>query len=246
MEMNGAASTVVAVAAMDVQTEQDVTDLSPFELATSQTAVVAAGAPTAMFAEPFHAAVSATEAAPMQQQKQRKGLAALLTCSCFGGSSAADTASTLAPSSGRSSVQHDVMPTLILAHSSDSPRKVALAVKHCGSPRKQYQLTGVPSLRRASSTAYSDAEWHDAASHFSGSTDQDHGALEEVTLMVRELGAFKAPWIPDPPLAFGTPGTQYVPVPAVTGEQGHKVCLLGRDARHPRVQGAGKHQRALS
>jgi len=60
-------------------------------------------------------------------------------------------------------------------------------------------------------------DWHDAVSHFSDSSS-DHPdqtvQLQEVDKMVKELGAFKACYVPDPPLLFGSPDMKFVPVPA--------------------------------
>lgn len=107
---------------------------------------------------------------------------------------------------------------LVLAHSSGSPRKAGSMSRRSSSPRK-FALSS--SLKRASSNAYSDVEWHDADSHFSGAASDQERALEEVAQMVKEasLGPLgkTAPWIPEPPLVFGTPGMQFVRVPAVTG-----------------------------
>lgn len=44
--------------------------------------------------------------------------------------------------------------------------------------------------------------------------------LEELSLMIRDLppaAPTMAPWIPEPPLAFGQPGMTFMPVPAFTG-----------------------------
>lgn len=42
------------------------------------------------------------------------------------------------------------------------------------------------------------------------------GVLQEV---VRELGSFKGPpWVPDPPLVFGTSDMQFIKVPVHTGQ----------------------------
>eukprot|EP00878_Enallax_costatus_P018207 GHUV01019158.1.p4 GENE.GHUV01019158.1~~GHUV01019158.1.p4 ORF type:complete len:111 (+),score=9.92 GHUV01019158.1:274-606(+) len=42
--------------------------------------------------------------------------------------------------------------------------------------------------------------------------------------LVKELSPFKAPpWIPEPPLAFGTPNLQFIRVPAHTGDT-HRVA----------------------
>jgi len=64
----------------------------------------------------------------------------------------------------------------------------------------------------------------DARSEFSHtltSQASDQAAkLEELTVMIRDLAPAaptKAPWIPEPPLAFGTPGMHFIPVPAHTG-----------------------------
>eukprot|EP00775_Hariotina_reticulata_P008962 gene8962-9137_t len=56
-----------------------------------------------------------------------------------------------------------------------------------------------------------------AVSHFSDSSTEhlDQATqLQEVDKMVKELGAFKACYVPDPPLLFGSPDMQFVPVPA--------------------------------
>eukprot|EP00879_Flechtneria_rotunda_P013211 GHRR01013796.1.p1 GENE.GHRR01013796.1~~GHRR01013796.1.p1 ORF type:complete len:213 (+),score=51.27 GHRR01013796.1:544-1182(+) len=71
-------------------------------------------------------------------------------------------------------------------------------------------------LKRLGSNAYSDADWFDAASRFDQSGDHE-AMLAEVDQLVRELGSFKAPWAPDPPLAFAVPNMQFVKMPEVTG-----------------------------
>ncbi|KAF6257129.1 hypothetical protein COO60DRAFT_33644 [Scenedesmus sp. NREL 46B-D3] len=196
---------------------------TPFELATNQ-AVVVPGQPASP--RTLHA-----EAALHQQQPRRRGLGALLRCSCFGGADSTAGSHAAVPEQCSSSLacndsdqsQLGALPgrhslDVVLVKSSGSPRKSGSMSRRSSSPRK-FHLGS--SLRRASSTTYSDVDWHDAESHFSGgASDQEH-ALEEVAQMVKEsqLGPLgkTAPWIPQPPLAFGNPGMQFVRVPAVTG-----------------------------
>lgn len=74
----------------------------------------------------------------------------------------------------------------------------------------------------------------DARSEFSSalsSQASDQAAkLEELSLMIRDLAPappHKAPWIPEPALAFGTPGMRFVPVPAFTGGwQSTEMCVM--------------------
>lgn len=72
-------------------------------------------------------------------------------------------------------------------------------------------------LKRLGSNAYSDADWFDAVSKFEASSGDQAALMEEVDQLVKELGATKAPWIPDPPLAFGVPNMQFVRLPDSTG-----------------------------
>jgi hypothetical protein len=53
----------------------------------------------------------------------------------------------------------------------------------------------------------SDAQWFDATSSFNWSdSDQQEQltVMDELDKLVKELGSFKAPWVPDPPLAFAS------------------------------------------
>ncbi len=51
-----------------------------------------------------------------------------------------------------------------------------------------------------------DADWFDAMSKFDSSGDDRDTMLAEVDQLVKELGAGKGPWIPEPPLAFAGEG----------------------------------------
>jgi hypothetical protein len=172
---------------------------SPFELVADQ-AVVAG--------QPATSKTYEHEAALHQQRPRRRGLGALLRCSCFGGavseagSSVAITeqcSSSLAcTGSGHSDL--GAMPVhpsldLVLARHSGSPCKAGSVSRRSSSPRKFHHGS---SVKRASSTAHSDVDWHDAESHFSGTSSDQDQALEEVAQMIKEahLGPLgkAAPW----------------------------------------------------
>jgi hypothetical protein len=172
--------------------------VSPFELAANQAAVVTL--------QPASAKTLHAEAALQQQQPRRRGLRSLLCC--FGGADSdagssviiTEQCSSSLAGSGSDHSQVAAMPLrhsldLVLARSSGSPRKAGSVSRRSSSPRKFLHGS---SLKRASSNTYSDVEWHDAESHFSGNaSDQEH-ALEEVAQMIMEaqLGPLgkAAPW----------------------------------------------------
>lgn len=99
---------------------------------------------------------------------------------------------------------------------SDVGRSKAKGVSWDVSPKR--------SLMKQSSCAYTDVDWFDARSEFSsvlgGAQSDQIAKLEELSLMIRDLAPApptKAPWIPEPALAFAQGGLTFMPVPAHTG-----------------------------
>ncbi|WIA17471.1 hypothetical protein OEZ85_014311 [Tetradesmus obliquus] len=171
------------------------------------------------------ASIAAGHAARQQQQQQRRGgLLALLTCSCLREPSVPEISSDSRSASavpggaaapggsigyGASGAASSLGRTASGAAGGASRRQMS---RRTSSARKWV------SLRRMGSSAYSDAEWFDAAS--SWGHDDHHAMLAEVESMVKELAPPTGPWVPDPPLSFAVPNMQFIPVPAKLGLAG--------------------------
>ncbi|WIA37693.1 hypothetical protein OEZ86_014582 [Tetradesmus obliquus] len=170
------------------------------------------------------ASIAAGHAARQQQQQRRGGLLALLTCSCLREPSVPEISSDSRSASavpggaaapggsigyGASGAASSLGRTASGAAGGASRRQMS---RRTSSARKWV------SLRRMGSSAYSDAEWFDAAS--SWGHDDHHAMLAEVESMVKELAPPTGPWVPDPPLSFAVPNMQFIPVPAKLGLAG--------------------------
>lgn len=121
-------------------------------------------------------------------------------------------------------VKHNIL------HDSSLPRSISITQDgtYCHIPSRKLSRKGsnmgsgirrFSAIRSRGSNAYSDADWFDATSTWSADdvVENRDAVMAEVDQLVKELGAGKGPWVPEPPLAFAVPDMQFIPLPERTG-----------------------------